>query len=186
MSPQPAVLFKPEPVKNDSAALLPAAPPAGHTGDMTYTAAGPSRRPVSPAARLSLALGGVALLALLGLAVVAKNNGLARLVPSDAHTGGRESYQMYVGPVVLYVLVRRRMGLVEKARLAAAEVSAEETAALQGAGELDDARIEQLILARQSAKKRKDFAAADGLRAWLRERGSVLEDLPAGVRWKSS
>jgi len=80
--------------------------------------------------------------------------------------------------------VRRRMGLVEKARLAAAEVSAEETAALQ-AGELDDARIEQLILARQSAKKRKDFAAADGLRAWLKERGIVLEDLPAGVRWKS-
>jgi cysteinyl-tRNA synthetase len=85
---------------------------------------------------------------------------------------------------ILDVLVRRRMGIVEKARLAAAEVSAEETAALQ-AGELDDARIEQLILARQAAKKRKDFAAADGLRAWLKERGIVLEDLPAGVRWKS-
>jgi cysteinyl-tRNA synthetase len=87
---------------------------------------------------------------------------------------------------ILDVLVRRRMGLVEKARLAAAELSSEETAALQGQpGELDDARIERLILARQAAKKRKDFAAADGLRAWLKERGIVLEDLPAGVRWKS-
>jgi cysteinyl-tRNA synthetase len=88
---------------------------------------------------------------------------------------------------ILDVLVRRRMGLVEKARLAAAEVSAEETAALQAqTGELDDARIEQLILARQAAKRRKDFPAADGLRAWLKERGIVLEDLPAGVRWKSA
>jgi cysteinyl-tRNA synthetase len=88
---------------------------------------------------------------------------------------------------ILDVLVRRRMGLVEKARLSAAEASAEETAALQAqTGELDDARIEQLILARQAAKKRKDFPAADGLRAWLKERGIVLEDLPAGVRWKSA
>jgi cysteinyl-tRNA synthetase len=87
---------------------------------------------------------------------------------------------------ILDVLVKRRMGLVEKARLVAAEVSAEETASLQGSGELDDARIERLILARQAAKKRKDFAAADGLRAWLKEKGIVLEDLPAGVRWKAS
>jgi cysteinyl-tRNA synthetase len=86
---------------------------------------------------------------------------------------------------VLDVLVRRRMGMVEKARLATAEVSPEESAALQS-GELDDARIERLILARQAAKKRKDFAAADGLRAWLKERGIVLEDLPAGVRWKAT
>jgi cysteinyl-tRNA synthetase len=87
---------------------------------------------------------------------------------------------------ILDVLVKRRMGMVEKARLAVAEVSAEETAALQAQpGELDDARIEQLILARQAAKKRKDFASADGLRTWLKERAIVLEDLPTGVRWKS-
>ena len=84
---------------------------------------------------------------------------------------------------ILDVLVKRRMGMVDKARLAAAEVSPDEAAAAQ-AGELDDAGIETLILARQSAKKRKDFAAADALRAWLKERGIVLEDLPAGVRWK--
>jgi cysteinyl-tRNA synthetase len=90
---------------------------------------------------------------------------------------------------ILDVLVRRRMGMVEKARLGAAEMSAEETEALKArasSGELDEALIEQLVLARQSAKKRKDFAAADGLRAFLKERGVVLEDLPAGVRWKTS
>jgi cysteinyl-tRNA synthetase len=89
---------------------------------------------------------------------------------------------------ILDVLTRKRIGLVEKARLAATEVSAEETAALQAqaSGALDDALIERLIFARQSAKKRKDFASADGIRALLKERGVVIEDLPTGVRWKTS
>jgi cysteinyl-tRNA synthetase len=90
---------------------------------------------------------------------------------------------------ILDVLIRKRIGLVEKARLAAADLSAEDTAAAQEqarSGELDDQLIERLILARQSAKKRKDFPGADAIRALLKERGVVLEDLPTGVRWKTA
>jgi cysteinyl-tRNA synthetase len=90
---------------------------------------------------------------------------------------------------VLDVLVRRRMGMIAKDRLAAAALSAEETAAAQaaaGTAELDDALVETLILARQSAKKRKDFATADGIRTLLKERGILIEDLPTGVRWKTA
>ena len=44
--------------------------------------------------------------------------------------------------------------------------------------------IEQEIEARQAARRRRDFAAADRIRAELEERGVVLEDTAAGTRWK--
>jgi cysteinyl-tRNA synthetase len=44
--------------------------------------------------------------------------------------------------------------------------------------------IERLIEERQAAKKRRDFAAADRIRAGLAERGILLEDSAAGTRWK--
>ncbi|MFN8062632.1 MAG: cysteine--tRNA ligase [Vicinamibacterales bacterium] len=44
--------------------------------------------------------------------------------------------------------------------------------------------IERLIEQRQSARKRRDFKAADGIRADLEARGIVLEDNAAGTRWK--
>jgi cysteinyl-tRNA synthetase len=44
--------------------------------------------------------------------------------------------------------------------------------------------IERLIGERQEAKKRRDFAAADGIRGDLLARGIVLEDSNAGTRWK--
>ena len=44
--------------------------------------------------------------------------------------------------------------------------------------------IEQLIEARKAARQRRDFAAADGIRNELAERGILLEDNPAGTRWK--
>ena len=44
--------------------------------------------------------------------------------------------------------------------------------------------IERLIAERHAAKKRRDFAAADAIRAELLERGIVLEDSAAGTRWK--
>ena len=44
--------------------------------------------------------------------------------------------------------------------------------------------IEVLIAERKAAKARRDFAAADAIRDSLAGRGILLEDNPAGTRWK--
>src|SRR6478752_4001062 len=44
--------------------------------------------------------------------------------------------------------------------------------------------INRLIEERQAAKRRRDFAAADRIRADLAGRGVLLEDSPQGTRWK--
>ncbi len=51
-------------------------------------------------------------------------------------------------------------------------------------GELLDADIEVLIEERQTARKAKNFARADEIRALLLEKGIVLEDTREGVKWK--
>jgi cysteinyl-tRNA synthetase len=47
-----------------------------------------------------------------------------------------------------------------------------------------DPQIEEKILARQSAKKAKDFASADAIRSELKAAGIELTDIPHGVKWK--
>ncbi len=44
--------------------------------------------------------------------------------------------------------------------------------------------VEQLIAQRETARKARDFAAADRIRNDLRERGIALEDSKEGVRWR--
>ena len=44
--------------------------------------------------------------------------------------------------------------------------------------------VEELIAKRQAARKEKNFARADEIRAQLREKGIVLEDTREGVKWK--
>ncbi len=48
----------------------------------------------------------------------------------------------------------------------------------------EDAHIQALIDERTAAKAARDFARADAIREQLAAEGVVLEDTPAGVRWK--
>ena len=50
--------------------------------------------------------------------------------------------------------------------------------------EMLDADVEAMIEERQAARKAKDFARADAIRAELLEKGIVLEDTREGVKWK--
>lgn len=50
--------------------------------------------------------------------------------------------------------------------------------------EILDSEIEQLIAERQTARKEKNFARADEIRAELLKKGIVLEDTREGVKWK--
>ncbi|MGN0466149.1 MAG: cysteine--tRNA ligase [Lachnospiraceae bacterium] len=50
--------------------------------------------------------------------------------------------------------------------------------------EMLDEEIEALISERQAARKQRNFARADEIRNLLLEKGIILEDTRAGVRWK--
>ena len=52
------------------------------------------------------------------------------------------------------------------------------------AEELLDDDIEALIEERQAARKAKNFARADEIRDMLADKGIILEDTRAGVKWK--
>lgn len=54
-----------------------------------------------------------------------------------------------------------------------------------GAG-VDEAEITRLIAARLDAKKAKDFAQADKIRAELAAKGILIEDTPQGTKWKKA
>ena len=47
-----------------------------------------------------------------------------------------------------------------------------------------DSQVEELIAARQQARKEKNFALADEIRGRLLDMGIVLEDTREGVKWK--
>ena len=51
---------------------------------------------------------------------------------------------------------------------------------------IDLAEVESLIAKRNAARKAKDFATADALRAELAKRSIEIMDTPAGTRWRVS
>src|SRR5208337_3611661 len=60
----------------------------------------------------------------------------------------------------------------------------EQTAELAKAAALSDADIERLVGEHSQARKARDFARSDAIRAELAEQGVVLENTKDGVRWK--
>jgi cysteinyl-tRNA synthetase len=61
-------------------------------------------------------------------------------------------------------------GLLEKSSLSTSQISDEE--------------VERLLAERTAAKKTRDFARADAIRAQLTEAGIIVEDTKDGIRWK--
>ena len=51
-------------------------------------------------------------------------------------------------------------------------------------GDIDTAQIDTLIAKRQEAKANKDYAEADRIRDELQAMGILLEDTPAGTKWR--
>jgi len=66
----------------------------------------------------------------------------------------------------------------------AAYLAARRARARSRAG-LTEAEIEAAIAERNAARKRKDFARADAIRAGLKARGISLEDTPSGTLWRA-
>lgn len=58
------------------------------------------------------------------------------------------------------------------------------TEAGDAAESLSDGAVDGLLAARQAARQRRDFAEADRLRDELQAEGIVIEDTPAGPRWR--
>ena len=93
----------------------------------------------------------------------------------------------------LFTLIRDANAAIDAGRLSSGDAEGIRTALMKVDSVLDifpsmeqsiDAGIERLIDARNAARKARDFAESDRLRAELESRGILLEDTPGGVRWK--
>ncbi len=113
------------------------------------------------------------------------------MLESDLNSAG--------GLGVMFELVRALNSAIDAGEVSAADVAVIREAfgyfdavlgvislwqAEEAAGEVPVEEIDQLIAARQAARRRRDFAEADRIRIDLANRGVLLEDTAAGTRWK--
>jgi cysteinyl-tRNA synthetase len=93
----------------------------------------------------------------------------------------------------LFTLIRDANTAIDAGRLSSGDAEGIRSALLKADAVLDifpaieqsiDAEIERLIDARNAARKSRNFAESDRLRAELERRGILLEDTPGGTRWR--
>ena len=122
----------------------------------------------------------------------------ARIVPAraDFESSMDDDLNTAGGPAAVFGLIRDTNPLMDEGkffdgnRAAALAFLAEFDAIFdviqvtETEGAIADAEVDELVAARTAAKKAKDFAKADQLRADLLERGIIIEDTREGVRWK--
>ena len=54
----------------------------------------------------------------------------------------------------------------------------------EATGAAEEAWVEERVAAREAARVARDYELADAIRAEIERRGFILEDTPAGTRWK--
>ena len=93
----------------------------------------------------------------------------------------------------IFTLIRDANTAIDAGRISPGDAEGIRTALLKVDPVLDvfpareqnlDAEIEALIAARNAARKSRNFAESDRLRAELDARGILLEDTPGGTRWR--
>jgi cysteinyl-tRNA synthetase len=89
----------------------------------------------------------------------------------------------------LFTFIRDANTAIDAGRITAADAEGLRTAMMKIDPVFDfypkrDAALERMIEARKAARKARNFAESDRLRDELLARGIILEDTPAGVRWR--
>ena len=93
----------------------------------------------------------------------------------------------------LFTLIRDANTAIDDGRISAGDAAGIKAALMKIDPVLDifpareenlDAEIEQLIAARNAARKARNFAESDRIRDVLLSRGILLEDTPGGTRWR--
>ena len=110
---------------------------------------------------------------------------------SDLNTAGALAAVFDLVRDVNKAIDERQLGRDEAGAVAAAVAEFDQVLGVIGLRRSEDAQppvpvheIEQLIEDRRAARQRRDFTAADRIRQELADRGILLEDNPAGTRWK--
>ena len=92
----------------------------------------------------------------------------------------------------LFTLIRDANTAIDAGRISAGDAAGIKAALMKIDPVLDifparddlDAAVEQLIAARNAARKARNFAESDRIRDVLLSRGILLEDTPGGTRWR--